>query len=63
MIDMLRPSADEVVCVRPSAQARAAGLAGMEYPELDALVACQMPGPLIHAEIAAALEPIVTATG
>ena len=37
--------------------ARAAGIDGMEFSPLDRLAAAELPGPAVHAEIAAALAP------
>lgn len=59
MVDAIRPFATDYVEVEPSAAARAAGTMGMFYPELDAPAAAQLPGPRIHEEIAAALEPVL----
>lgn len=61
MIDQIRPFATDVIRVMPSAGAAAAGTAGMHFPDLDAPIAEQMPGPRIHAEVAAALEPVLRA--
>ena len=59
MVDELGPFASDLVRVCPSALARAAGTAGMEFPDLDAPIAAQMPGPRVHAEVALALEPVI----
>jgi hypothetical protein len=57
MIDAVRPFATDFVRVEPSETACSAGTEGMMYPALEAPAAAQMPGPLIHEEIAAALTP------
>jgi hypothetical protein len=59
MIDAVRPFATDLVRVMPSHGARSAGTGGMLYTPLDAPVAAEMPGPLIHEEIAAALAPVL----
>lgn len=61
MIGRLAPHAGGVVRVRPSDAARAAGTAGMVFPCLEASAAAGMPGPAVHAEIAAALLPVAEA--
>ncbi len=52
---------DRVVQVAPSDAARAAGTDGMIFAPLDAPAAREMAGPAIHREVAAALEPVVSA--
>lgn len=59
MVQAVKAYATELVQVTPSAAARAAGTAGMLYPDLDAPIAAMMPGPSIHQEIAAALSPVM----
>jgi hypothetical protein len=59
MIDEILPFATELARLNPSEAARRAGTDGMEFPELDAPVAAQMPGPRVHAEVAAALLPVL----
>ncbi len=59
MIDALRPHVAAVLSVSFSATARAAGVAGMVFPPLAEPAARGMPGPLHHAELAAAIAPVV----
>lgn len=59
MVEALRPLADEIVHVKPSAAACSSGTAGMLFPPLEEPVAARMPGPLVHSEIAAALAPVL----
>ena len=59
MVDAVRPFATDFVRIEPSAGSRAAGTLGMIYPELDAPAAAQLPGPRVHEEVAAALDPVL----
>lgn len=61
MIDALRPACAAVVQVVTSPQARAQGVAGMAFGPLDAPAAQGLPGPALHAEVAAALAPVLQA--
>lgn len=55
MVAQLRGHAAAVVRVDPSADCRAAGVAGMSFNPLDEPAAAELPGPMVHAEIAASL--------
>ena len=55
MVDELRDLVDEVVYVEPSVMARSTGTVGMHFAPLEEVAASQMPGPIIHEEIAEAL--------
>jgi hypothetical protein len=57
MVAAIRSFASDSVRVSPSAAALAAGTRGMHFAPLDEPVAAAMPGPGVHAEIAAALAP------
>lgn len=57
MVATIRPLAADLVQVAPSAAALAQGTAGMAFCPLEEPVAAAMPGPAVHAEIAAALVP------
>ena len=57
MIAAIRPQAAQYLEVVISEDAKSRGTEGMTFPPLDAPVAAQVPGPAIHAEIAAALGP------
>lgn len=59
MVDEIRPFATDLVRVAPSEAARSAGTSGMAFPALEAPAAAQMPGPQVHEEVAAALEPVL----
>ncbi|WP_145104707.1 DUF6473 family protein [Cereibacter sediminicola] len=59
MIAAVRPHATDYLEVVISAEASAAGTAGMRFPPLDAPVAAEVPGPAVHAEVAAALAPVL----
>lgn len=59
MIAQISAGAAAVVTVTPSVAARAAGTAGMCFAPLDGPVATQMPGPLVHQEVANALAPVM----
>ena len=61
MISAVERSAAQVVRVDPSEGARTAGTEGMVHSEFDIAAAAEMPGPAVHAEIAAALEPVLKA--
>lgn len=59
MIEAIRPFATEVVEVVASDMARGAGLEGKYYSAMEAPAAQEMPGPLTHEEVAAALLPVI----
>lgn len=59
MIEALRPRVAAVVEVVFSRQAQAEGTKGMIYPPLAEPAARAMPGPAQHAEVAAALGPVL----
>jgi hypothetical protein len=59
MLDAVRPLADTLVEVRPSAEALSAGTAGMAFSPLEEPAARHVPGPAMHHEIAAALAPVL----
>lgn len=61
MIDALRGRVAAVVEVVYSAEAQARGVEGMVFPALAEPAARSLPGPMQHAEVAAALQPVVTA--
>ncbi|MCE6958409.1 DUF6473 family protein [Cereibacter sphaeroides] len=57
MIAAVRPHASQYLEVVISEEARRKGTEGMTFPPLDAPIAAEVPGPAVHAEIAAALGP------
>ncbi|WP_417806698.1 DUF6473 family protein [Thioclava sp.] len=59
MVDELRPFATKVVRVNPSVMARSGGTSGMHFASMEEPAAQMLPGPMVHAEIAEALEPEV----
>lgn len=59
MIDELRPLVDDCIEVVASAAARAAGTAGMVFSELEAPVAAESVGVMVHQQAAEALAPVV----
>jgi NO-binding membrane sensor protein with MHYT domain len=59
MVDELRPFATKVVRVAPSIMARSGGTSGMHFAAMEEPAAQMLPGPMVHAEIAEALEPEV----
>ena len=59
MVEALRPFADDIVRVDPSIMARSGGTSGMHYAPMEEPAARMLPGPMVHAEIAEALEPVV----
>lgn len=59
MVDELRDLVDDVVRVEPSIMARSTGTVGMHYAPLEEVAAGQMPGPMVHEEIAEALLTVV----
>lgn len=59
MLDAVRPLADTLVEVRPSAEALSAGTAGMAFSPLEEPAARHVPGPAMHHEIATALAPVL----
>ncbi|PZX58635.1 DUF6473 family protein [Cereibacter changlensis] len=61
MLAEVQPFATAYVECVSSPEARAAGRAGMVYAPLDELAATELPGPAVHAEIAARLMPALQA--
>ncbi|WP_101341936.1 DUF6473 family protein [Cereibacter azotoformans] len=59
MIAAVRPHATHYLEVVTTPEAGAAGTAGMRFPPLDAAVAAEVPGLAVHAEVAAALAPVL----
>lgn len=59
MVGLLHPQLTDVIEVTPTAAAWGAGTEGMVYTAMEAPVAAEMPGPPVHAEIAAALSPVI----
>lgn len=59
MLSALRQAAHDLVMVPPSAAARSSGCDGMAYGPLEGPAAARLPGPLHHAEAAAALLPVL----
>ncbi len=59
MVAEVAEHAGALVRVDPSPEATASGTTGMIYPPFDEAAAMTMPGPMVHAEIAAALTPVV----
>lgn len=59
MIAQISAGAAAVVTVTPSVAARAAGTEGMCFAPLDGPIATQMPGPVVHQEVADALAPVL----
>lgn len=59
MVEALRPRVAAILPVTFSHAAQASGTAGMMYPPLAEPAAQGLPGPLHHAELAAALTPVV----
>ncbi len=59
MLEAVRPLADTLVKVRPSAAALSAGTAGMAFSPLEEPAARHVPGPAMHHEIATALAPVL----
>lgn len=62
MVAAVRDAATDLVEVTPSLAARAAGDAGMVFGALEAPAAGRLPGPAVHAEVAAALAPLLLRT-
>lgn len=60
MVAAIRAHAADLCHVTPSAAARTAGTDGMLFSALEGPAAAEMPGPRIHAEIAAALAPVIS---
>ncbi len=58
MVDAIRPFAHRVLEVAPDP---GSGTHGMEFPALEAHAAALLPGPAAHAEVAAALAPVLRA--
>lgn len=61
LVRQLQPLVRGVVRVAPSPAARAAATQGMRYSALEEPAAGELPGPAIHAEVAAALSPALRA--
>ncbi|MDP1669363.1 DUF6473 family protein [Phaeovulum sp.] len=59
MVAELGSLALETVRVEVSAAARAAGTEGMWFGQLEQAAAAEMPGPMVHAEVAEALMPVL----
>jgi Domain of unknown function (DUF6473) len=59
MVDAIRPFATDCLRVTPSARACEVGTRGMVFPPLDAPAAAEMPGPMVHEEVAAALDRVI----
>jgi len=57
MIDELRPMVRDVVVANPTAGALAQGIAGMQYPDSQRIIASEMLGVACHAEACATLVP------
>jgi Domain of unknown function (DUF6473) len=58
MVAEVAKAANAVVRIDPSLPARAAGTEGMFFADMDEVMAGNMPGPKVHAEIAAAVGPV-----
>lgn len=56
MVDTVAAGSAGVLHVHLSPQAIAAGTAGMQFLPLEAPIAAEMAGPVVHAEVAAALQ-------
>jgi hypothetical protein len=61
MVIEVASRARELVRVEPSHKARTAGTEGMVFSPLELAAAAEMPGPLVHAEVAEALAPVIGA--
>ncbi len=59
MLEALRPSVTELVEVVLSPEARNAGTDGMVFNEMEEPAAMEIMGPLAHAEVADALQPVL----
>lgn len=59
MLATLRPRVAAYLEVVASDHARAEGVRGMAFPPLEAQAAQGLPGPAVHAEVAAALTPVI----
>lgn len=59
MLRAIRPFASGLVRFSPTAAARHAGTRGMRHAPGEEAVAATLPGPAVHAEIAAALLPAI----
>lgn len=59
MIAEVSPQVLETLRVEPSMTARAVGTAGMWFGPLEEPAAAEMPGPMVHAEVAEALAPVL----
>ena len=61
MITALRPYATDIVKVEPSNAAQNAGTDGMYLSPLEEPIALELPGPLVHDEVAEAVAPVLRA--
>lgn len=61
MLEAVRPAAAAIVEVVASPAARARGTEGMQFAPLEAPAAAGLPNPAVHAEVAAALAPVIAA--
>jgi len=59
MVADVQGRARHTMRVEPSMTARAAGTAGMWFGALEEPAAAEMPGPMVHAEVAEALAPVL----
>jgi hypothetical protein len=59
MVAQIQPRADRLVQVAPSVGARTSGTRGMHFAALEEPAAAEMPGPLVHREIAEQLTPVL----
>lgn len=61
MIETLRPRVKQVVEVVATAEARMEGTQGMVFSDFEACAAAELLGPMAHAEVVEALEPVLAA--
>ncbi len=61
MVRSIRPFVSGLIRLCPSAAALRAGTEGMVHAPGEEAAASRMPGPAVHAEIAAALQPAIAA--
>ncbi len=59
MVRAIQSFSAGLVTVTPSSAARAAGTTGMIFADFDQAAASGMPGPMVHAEVAQALRPVM----
>ena len=59
MVDRLRPLVQAVVRVEPSMTARAQGTAGMVFAPLEGPAASEIPGVMVHEEMADRVGPVL----